>query len=474
MALLGCGIATDLLKFGILIPTTLDNVQDGIAWLPVVSITAMGHADVYDITVEDVHLFTANGIITHNSALDELGWFPFDDESDDKERMSANEVYTALDRSLKTVRAASTRLISEGYDNFPMAYSFNISSPSSIMDKIMSLVQTYKGSPDVLTVHLPTWEFNPTLTKEDFRKEYRENPQRAERDFGANPPLNESPFVENMDNVYKMCHPRGRNRVDIKYMISRSSTGKPSKYGVITRLKIPEVIHPAVMAIDAGQVNNSFVIVVGHLEDECPVIDTIVELIPHKNQDTLNFHRIAEEIMYPLIDELNVKYVIADRWQSIKILSDVEAQFGIETGTYSLKYQDLVMVRDYMTDDDPIITIPRCELPFKEIVSHVAKNPDSYPKCFKGMPIAHLVFQISTVVDTGRFVLKGPRLTDDIFRAFALATKFLLDDEFTEDFLSNGATQRGSATALGVSASRSGGGTGVTAFTGLGMVASRM
>lgn len=449
------------------------TIENGLIWLPVSEIEYYGISDVYDITVEDTHLFTANGIVTHNCVCDELGWFPFDDASDEKERMSANEVYGALDRSLKTVRSAASRLIREGYNNFPMAYAFNISSPSSIMDKIMSLVQTYNGSPDVLTVHLPTWEFNPTLTKEDFRKEYRENPQRAERDYGANPPLNESPFVEDMDNVYKMCHPKGRNRVDIQYKRHTTSSGKVSKYGVFSRITPPANLYPAVMAIDAGQTNNSFVITVGHRVGEKAVVDVIVEMIPYKNQDSLNFSRIAEHLMYPLIEKFNIKFVVADRWQSIKLLSDVEENFGIETATYSLKYADMVLVRDYITDENPLVTIPKCEIPYNDIVAHVAKNPDNYPKCFKDMPVAHLLFQISTVVDTGRFVLKGPRLTDDIFRSFFLALKFLLDDEFVEDYLTDGVqTRQGSESAIGYAAGLSSGG-GQSFVAGLGIVLSR-
>ena len=111
---------------------------------------------------------TLRGDTRFLSVLDELGWFPHGEDNDERERASANEVYVALDRSLKTVRASARRLAKQGYSNFPFAYSLNISSPSSYYDKIMSLYRTYRNSREVYAWKLSTWEMNPTFSENDL------------------------------------------------------------------------------------------------------------------------------------------------------------------------------------------------------------------------------------------------------------------------------------------------------------------
>lgn len=395
------------------------------------------------------------GATRYQTVIDELGWFSNDEGSDNKERASASEVYTALDRSLKTVRVSATRLLEAGYHNIPNAYAMNISSPSSLTDKIMSIVRTHANSRDVLTLHLPTWEFNPTLKKKDFAKEYRDNAVTAERDYGANPPMNESPFISDMEQLVSLCskHP---NRVSYKY-VKQSGHDKNYRYAKVLSINTPTTAYGAIMAIDAGYSDNSFALAVGHRRPsgEC-VIDALIEVAPKKGVNVINYSRVFKLIVIPLIQALNVQFLAADRWQSIKLLQDAEEECGIKTEVYSLTLDDFIYVRDHLLDEEKqSIVLPRSEIPIESIMEI---DIDQYPHCFVYKPVAHLLFQALTVSDTGRTIEKGRGLTDDLFRATVLALAYLLDDEFVEEYLA-GQKARTKKVAIGAYSSVSGGST---------------
>ena len=154
------------------------------------------------------------------------------------------------------------------------------------------------------------------------------------------------------------------------------------------------VVPRSVMAIDAGVSNNSFALSVGHVTEKDGVyyriIDTMIEIAPRRNQDEINFARVSTELIEPLIEELNVGWVIADRWNSIKLLDDLRENCGVETAQYSLKYSDLMYVREFLTEESPSVRIPKVEIAYEEIM-HV--DLEKYPHCFRYQPVSHFIFQ---------------------------------------------------------------------------------
>ena len=78
----------------------------------------------------------------------------------------------------------------------------------------------------------------------------------------------------------------------------------------------------------------------------------VVEIIPEKNVCTLDYSAIATQIIYPLIEALNVQAVFADRWNSLKLLHDIEAKYGIVAEQYLIEYRDFTTIRSYMEDCD--------------------------------------------------------------------------------------------------------------------------
>jgi hypothetical protein len=446
----------------------------------VASVKSVGVKHVYDLEVANHHNYYANGVNVHNcdyhamlteqaartgedlfkfkdtfllykhrrlfiypagpdkrilrgrtrvfGSIDELGWF--DNEANSKKiKTSAEEVYTAIENSLATVRGEAEALLKRGFNDVPTGYFFNISSPSSVRDKITELVKHAQGSDVIFGLNKATWEMNPKLPFKSkvIQGYFKKNPVNAMRDFGAQPPLTSNPFIGSSD-VVSNCIVGKRNPISITYATKKAKDKTITRYAYINKLK--KSGKPCVLALDAGHVNNSFACCVARLQDpdaeekKVVIIDLLVEIQPLPGM-RLNYSRIYEEIILPIIDDRNVQLLGADRWQSIKILSDAEEDAAIQTKTYSVKYADLQQFKSYMEDEQ--VVLPQLE---SDSVEEVLKyDHNSYPNCFKTRPVDHFVLQCLTVQDTGSQVLKGDNLTDDLFRASALATSLLLDPE---------------------------------------------
>ena len=114
---------------------------------------------------------------------------------------SASELYRVLNQSLKTVRAAVD------INKLPafLGMMINVTSPISQDDPAM---ETYNKAKEGIIKRTygwkgPTWEFNPQMPRHVFDEEYAKDPVAAERDFGANPPNAESPFVNDPIRFWK-------------------------------------------------------------------------------------------------------------------------------------------------------------------------------------------------------------------------------------------------------------------------------
>lgn len=366
---------------------------------------------------------TLRGRTRFMASIDELGWFP-NDANNSKVKMNANEVYIALERSLLTVRASAESLMKQGFYNIPTAYFLNISSPSSVRDKIMELVRKAQGSKKIYGVIKPTWEMNPKVPRSALDEEFRKDPVAAMRDYGAEPPLTASPFIASRSAV-EACFGTKSNPIRIAHAQKKSKDGTITRYAHIE--KMGHTGKPSVLAIDAGYTNNSFALCVAHLEDhKFPRIDMLVEIIPLPGIP-LNYSLIYQEILMPLIDGRNVVLVGADRWNSLKILSDIEEEFEIQTVQHSIKYAEMQVFKSYVLDQQLMFPLPKGDV--DEILKY---DQSDYPNCFKGKPAEHFVLQLLTVQDTGASVTKGDQLTDDLVRASMLATTLLLDPQYTE------------------------------------------
>ena len=379
---------------------------------------------------------TLRGATRWISVIDEIGWFPHGDDNDERERASANEVYVSLDRSLKTVRKSTMKLLKEGYDNIPLAYGCGISSPSSYNDKIMELVRNFKGSKEVLVHQAPTWEMNPLFTKEDFAKEYQDDPIKAERDFGANPPMAENAWISDVKSLDHLLV--NRWVIDYQYDHFTNRSGVDMVFGKLRSTKAPPTCPPTVLTIDAGYSNNSFALAITANDGRGANVLAVAEIAPKKGITVINYTRTVKQLLYPLIKAFNVQAVGADRWNSLKLLQDIEEDCGVQTFQYSLKPTDFDLVYDYLMEDLPAIKLPRPEMDLGQIFV-----TSDYPHGFKYKPNSHLYHQFSTVNVDGRgSVEKGNGYTDDILRAVALGIRTCVLEDTIKKFNLRGATKQ--------------------------------
>lgn len=411
------------------------------------------------------------------AAIDEIGFFRFGSGTEDLVTINADEVHTSLTNSLATVRTKANKMLRAGINDVQQGLMVNISSPSSVFDKIMTLIRQAEGSKTMLGIHLPTWEVNPDITEEDL-EHYRTTLgiERFERDFGANPPLGDSTFFD-PETVPSMFQSHA-NAVSYQPISRLNKKGRQEKAIKVTATRPLASQPPSLLAIDAGETNNSFSLIIGIPSlkgTELPshkipktvlntykkgkavnetlssrvYIQAVVEVIPPE-QGKINFSKMLKDTIIPLINAFNVKVVVADRWNSILMLDELRENHGVDTFQYSLRYRDMEMVRD-MAETKDFLSLPRLESKFKEVQNFQQR---AYPYCFEGRPLDHLALQFMTVRDGGRTVGKGSGLTDDTFRALALACFFLGNVQFVLDYLGGEAKKRGN---MGIVAIASGG-----------------
>ena len=380
---------------------------------------------------------TLRGDTRFLSVLDELGWFPHGEDNDERERASANEVYVALDRSLKTVRAATRRSAKQGYNNLPFAYSLNISSPSSYYDKIMSLFRTYQNARDVYAWKLATWEMNPTFSEDDFGKEYLEDPIKADRDFGANPPKSQTPWIEESEALRPLFEVK--NKISYTYKHSISPSGRRQRYAELHGNKSVQTSMPTVMALDAGYSHDSMALCLARLTpktyktEQRIEICGLVEVSPLEGDCVLDYSRIGEELIKPLVLNSHVKLVLSDRWQSLKFLSDLEKECGVFTEQISLTGAYFEWIKDCLLtasiEDTPSMVLPK---PEKEL-DEIEINDSTYPECFRLLPSAHLQHQLfSAEVDHRGVVRKSRNVTDDLLRTAVMALYVLSEESWVK------------------------------------------
>lgn len=409
---------------------------------------------------------TLRGATRVVSIIDEIGWF--DAEQKDKITISADAVYDAMDSSMWTVRGGANNLMERGFNNIYNGYMIAVSSPASVTDKICSLVKAHEGSSTNLTFWLPTWEMNPTITRKLLEPKFREDPIAAERNFGCNPPVTNSPFYPDAQ-VIESCFDKGiTNRVTYEYIHTKSTNTNAKHIFRSAKVNVsqPSIVCPSVMALDAGVSNNSFSLAIGHREKEMTVFDTFVEIIPEIGKSRIHYQKTYEKVMKPIIEALNVKAVFADRWNSLFILHAVEEDFGIIAEQFSVKYSDFAMHKSFA--EAGRIKYPALEGDMASVLKDTGVN---YPNCYDYRPMSHLALQMMTVQDTGRTVIKGQKRTDDTLRATVLACHYLLDNEWVAEHLidtKQGLTNHGTV-AIGMGNGQSGG--VFTSLEGYGIVA---
>jgi hypothetical protein len=372
---------------------------------------------------------TLRGRTRFLGAIDEIGWL--NASSPGSVKYNANSIYDAMNRSFTNVRDGWMKAMAGGrYPQLLPPMFFNVSSPSSKRDKICNLYEKSKHSKVIYGIHLSTWEFNPEITLESLVEGNDANDPSFLRDYAAIPPDSANAFIYSIDEWKGVVDTKLKNLFALK-RVNVGKLGKNRRVAAELEVVERDGINVKVLALDAGKTNNSFAIALAHNFQQdgalIPKFLSLNEVIP--KDGGIDFSYIYNEVIAPIVEKYQVKLVVCDRWESTKILHDIEMEFGIETKQYSVKYRDFVNFRDDLYDKRMII--PNAELDKGEIMNY--SSDKAYPECFLGKPVAHFIMQSLSVVDQfKKTVEKGDGVTDDIFRAVVLAHHFLCDPDYEE------------------------------------------
>lgn len=275
--------------------------------------------------------------------------------------------------------------------------------------------------------------------------------------------------VENLEHLLKL-------RYQLTPIVSISNAGKAKVYDLSVSPSNPSFIANGLVVHNS---NNSFAMVVAHKRDGIPQIDLLIEVQPLPGVP-LSYRSIYDHLMKPIIAQRNIQVVAADRWNSLKLLSDIEEDFDIVTIQHSLKYPEMLIFREYLEDKEMLLPRLPKGISFDDVLQY---NADDYPNCFKNNPVGHFYLQLLTVQDTGSSVIKGEQLTDDLARASMLASSLLLNEDFQMFWekpiaalpsfidVKQMAVARGAST--GVYGASGGGGTSGSSSIAIGKVVSR-
>jgi hypothetical protein len=403
-------------------PGTLVRVLDTFIWY--------GNKKI-SVTYQAADMKTLRGRTRIAAGIDELAWF-----NDAKSVIRANpeETYTALDNSLRTVRNSTDELWARGDFDVPTAYMLNISSPRSQYDKMMRLLKQAQTDNRKAAFHYASWEASPTMSRESLRSVEINTPVKFWRDFGAQPPLADNPFIGNKNAIY--ATKTGKTPVfQTKpiYVKDKAGSGKFIAAEVVSCDTDRQTAR--IITCDAGESGNCFAVSLHHIEqndNETKIIlDGTVSVAPEKlpesdNIITIHFPTMFEVVLH-LCKHFNVKYVIYDRWNSISEVQRLR-DLKITAERYSPKFTDFLELRNLI--DSESYKTPRWEY------DNLEDLDITNSKKLVAAPYTHLALQMATVQENGKKVTKPEQGDDDIFRTLVLASRYLL--LYKEIFLRSG------------------------------------
>lgn len=405
---------------------------------------------------------TMRGATRYSAVIDEFGWFPFGDDNQEKEKMSAEEILEAMENSLLTLQNEHERLLMSGNSNIPKPLMSNISSPKELNDMIMKLHKASIGSTSSYTFKLPTWEMNPKISRNSsfIKRKMAQNEQKAMRDFGCEPPMSSMSWITEIKNALGVFD-QHKNNVIVRQHRFNSRSGQRQTSGIAeirTRSNGGRVL-----ALDAGYVNNSFAFAVMKLQDGLPVVEALGEVFPDAKAP-ISFPALRDECLLPIVQGCGIQYIVSDRWNSTQMLQEIEAETGAQWYHIQARYPDFEALRERIYDET--IMLPKLEINHEDIlIQH-----DEYPSGFIRKPVAHLLYQMFTVRDfVGKTVEKGSGATDDLFRAVVLGLAALNYPDIAANLSDEG--NRRPAMFWGVTASL--GSSGGKTSTNIGAVGAR-
>src|SRR5690606_30296128 len=118
-------------------------------------------------------------------------------------------------------------------------------------------------------------------------------------------------------------------------------------------------------------------------------VDFATELIPAKGF-RINHSLVYSDVILPIMEARNCKVLLADRWNSAKLLDDAKLDMSDPDSedetfiakNYSLRYRDMVSVRTCL--EQGIIRLPKSEIKVSKLLEALDSD---YRDFYDGKPI---------------------------------------------------------------------------------------
>lgn len=363
-------------------------------------------------------------------AIDELGWMISDEQKADLQNMNADAIYTALSNSLTTMRAKYRQIYNSTNFDVPPIFMANISSPSSVKDKIMRLSKEAKRNDRIFAFNLPTWACNPDYTYESLREEMSHIDELTFlRDFAAEPPIAANPYISEPKLIDKIATGEQLTLTCSEYT-EKDFMGDPFKSAKLVVTKSDKNI-PRLVSFDLGSMKNSLAVCLFSLTaDSKPKLDFAFSIRPEKGIRA-NIAKFFEDFTVPLVTNFKIKHAFFDRWQSLDQIERLKSM-GVQAQIHSLTYKEMDSLRGTIISQS--IVIPKLQYPMDKYVREYID--DVYHIDSMGV----LGLQLLTVRDLGHKMSKPLLGDDDIFRAFCLGAVKLSEEAIKKEYMNNGAT----------------------------------
>jgi hypothetical protein len=378
------------------------------------------------VTIKTPDKRKLRGATRYFCGIDEICWFNSSmTEAQEKKVGDVKEVWVSLNNSLRTLRNSADQLMRAGVYDVPNSFTMDISSPFDINDILSQHLMEAKVNKRIVAGHYATWEFNPNYTQESLAEEFIKDAEIAWRDFGAIPPLANSPWMGDAKAVIECV----RQTPDPTYVTYRVQTGRNETFNDVTtwleldRVNFNNAAH--VIAIDNGLSNNAFGCSVASLEpgNKCR-IDVSFMLKPPAGAK-INLDKMYTEFIEPLVKRSNCVAVIYDHWNSIQNVQNLRDQ-KYDARQYTLTAKDFEAIKASFFSQT--MSYPFTEYPLNSLLTRSSEV--DLVQTAQDKPHFSLVLQTLTVREIGGGKVVKPKYgDDDVFRTAALCHRFVMDPE---------------------------------------------
>lgn len=249
------------------------------------------------------------GLNPLSSVLDEYARF-----RDANKVSNANTLYQMCESSGKTRFAKAWRM-------FLLSYPEH--DGDAMMQKYDEAMQEMERKPipprTLYGLRAATWEFNPTVSREDFADDYEKDPRESARLYECVPPKQLDPFFDLGERI-DPCEQDRPNAVETAAEYFTAPTGMRTAGQRITRVLIPRkpdrIVHMA--HIDLAETHDTAGVAIGHLEpDGVVALDFLGEWHPDRKQRVPIDHDNIIDLVMQMKDRcFNIGAVSFDQHQS--------------------------------------------------------------------------------------------------------------------------------------------------------------